>query len=82
MHYFDSRGVKRLFELTVADDGWAIAMGRHSDAGAFASSDAPFSQRMTYIFEDADQTMSGKGELSYDDANWDDDLEITYRRAL
>jgi hypothetical protein len=82
MHYFDSRGVKRLFELTVADDGWAIAMGRHSDAGAFVSSDAPFSQRMTYIFEDADQTMSGKGELSYDDANWDDDLEITYRRAL
>jgi hypothetical protein len=37
---------------------------------------------MTYIFEDTDQTMSGKGELSYDDVNWDDDLEITYRRAL
>jgi hypothetical protein len=82
MHYFDSRGVNRLFELTVADDGWAIAMGRDSDAGSFASSDAPFSQRLTYIFEDADQTMSAKGELSYDDVNWDDDLEITYRRPL
>ena len=67
--------------VTLTDDGWAAAMSRHSSAGAFASSDAPFSQRMTYTFEDEDQTMSGKGQLSYDDVNWDDDLEITYRRA-
>lgn len=82
MHYFDSRGVHRLFELTVADDGWAIVMDRHSHARSFASNDAPFSQRMTYTFEHADQEMSVKGRLSYDDVNWDDDLEITYRRAL
>src|SRR2546430_6114232 len=67
MHYFDSRGVHRLFELTVADDGWAIAMGRNSPARSFASSDAPFSQRMTYTFADADQRLSGKAQLSYDD---------------
>jgi hypothetical protein len=80
MHYFDSRGVYRLFELTMADDGWAIAMGRQSPTGSFASRDAPFSQRMTFGFEHADQRMSGKGQLSYDDVNWDDDLEIMYRR--
>jgi hypothetical protein len=81
MHYFDSRGVHRLFELTVSKEGWAIAMGRQSPARSFASSDAPFSQRVTYAFADADQKMSGKGELSHDDVNWDDDLEIVYRRA-
>jgi hypothetical protein len=56
-------------------------MGRHSTARSFASSDPPFSQRVTYTFEYEDHTMSGKGELSHDDVNWDDDLEITYHRA-
>ena len=37
---------------------------------------ALISQRTTYTFEHADQKMTGKGELSYDDVNWDDDLEI------
>ena len=49
----------RVYELTATDDGWALAMARNSPAGSFASSDAPFSQRMTYTFEDEDQTMSG-----------------------
>jgi hypothetical protein len=82
MHYFDVRGVHRLFQLTVADDGWAIMMDRHSQGRSFRSSDPPFSQRMTYTFEHADQNFSGKGQLSHDDVNWDDDLEITYCRAL
>jgi hypothetical protein len=74
MHYFDVRGVYRLFELTVTAGGWAISMGRHGDA--------PFAQRVTYTFEHGDQEMSGKGQLSYDEVNWNDDLEITCRRAL
>ncbi len=81
MHYFDSRGVHRIFEVTVTDEGWEMVMDRHSSAGSFASPDAPFSQRMTYAFEDEDRAMSGKAKLSYDNVNWDDDLEITYRRA-
>jgi len=82
MHYFDSRGVHRILDVTVTDEGWEMAMDRHSSAGSFASPDAPFSQRMTYAFEDRNGTMSGKAKLSYDNVNWDDDLEITYRRAL
>ena len=39
MHYFDSRGVHRLFELTMLDDGWAIAMRSDSPASSFASPD-------------------------------------------
>src|SRR6266567_851237 len=63
-------------ELVVSDEGWEMAMDRHSSAGSFASPDAPFSQRMTYTFEDSDRAMSGKAKLSYDDVTWNDDLEI------
>ena len=81
MHYFDSRGVYRLYALTMMDEGWSIAMGRDAPADSFASPGAPFSQRMTYCFEDADQKMSGKGVSSTDDVNWEDDLQITYQRV-
>jgi hypothetical protein len=81
MHYFDARGVFRLYEFTVVDGGWATAMGRDDPAGSFASADAPFSQRMTYRFENADQTIIAKGQLSHDDVTWEDDLQGVYRRA-
>lgn len=81
-HYFDSRGVHRVLELTVTDEGWEIAMDRPSSPSAFASPDAPgFSQRLTVTFEDDDQKMSGQSKLSYDDEKWEDDLQITYRRT-
>ena len=82
MHYFDTRGVHRILEVTVTDEGWEMAMDRHASASSFASPDGRFSQRMAYVFDDEDRTMSGTGKLSYDNVNWDDDLRITYRRAL
>ena len=82
MHYFDTRGVHRIFKVTVTGEEWEMTMDRHSSAGSFASPDAPFSQRITYTFEDEDRTMSGKAMLSYDNVKWDDDLEITCRRML
>ena len=81
MHYFDTRGVHRVYEVTVTDDGWVMSMDRGAPAGSFASSDAPFAQRMIYTFDHADQQMSGQGQLSHDDVTWQDDLAITYRRA-
>ena len=80
MHYFDTRGVHRILEVTVTNEGWEMAMSRHAPAGSFASPDAPFSQRMTFSFEDRDRMISGKTSRSFDDVNWEDDLEITYRR--
>jgi hypothetical protein len=81
MHYFDERGVHRLYDVTITDDGWAAAMSRGAPVGSFASKDAPFSQRMTYTLEDADRSISGMGELSHDDVTWNDDLAITYSRV-
>ena len=81
MHYFDSRGVHRIYDVTVTKDGWETAMGREASAGSFASPDAPFSQRMTFTFRDEDRVMQGNGQRSFDDVAWEDDLQIAYRRS-
>ena len=69
-HYFDSRGVHRIYEMRVTDDGWEVA--RHAPE---------FSQRLTVTFEDDDNTMAGRSKLSRDDKTWQDDLQITYHRS-
>jgi hypothetical protein len=56
-------------------------MDRDSPAGSFASPDERFSQRTKFTFEDDDRTMTGEGKLSHDNVDWEDDLQITYRRA-
>ena len=69
-HSFDSRGVHRVYEFRVLENGWEMARN------------APeFSQRMTVTFEDDDDSMEGLGKLSRDDETWEDDLQITYRRS-
>jgi hypothetical protein len=68
MHYFDSRGVHRIYAVGFADGVWTM------------SRDAPgFSQRFAGRSPDAD-TIAGLWQLSRDDATWADDLQVTYRR--
>lgn len=70
MHYFDSRGVFRIYETSVDEAAWRwerMAPG--------------FSQRFTGTFADDGDTIVGVSQLQRDDADWADDLEITYRRA-
>ncbi len=69
MHYFDSRGVHRVYEADVSED--ALEFSR----------DAPgFAQRFTGNFEDGGDKISGLWKLSRDNTTWEDDLQITYRR--
>jgi hypothetical protein len=69
MYYFDSRGVHRVYEMSLEDDIWRIWR------------DAPgFSQRFRGEFSEDGSTLTGLFELSRDDSTWDDDLAITYRR--
>jgi hypothetical protein len=70
MHYFDSRGVFRVYEVSMDDTGWRI----WRDASGF-------SQRFTGTLSDDGATIDGRWELSEDDVNWRDDLRITYRRG-
>ena len=81
MHYFDTRGVHRVYEVTATDEGWDMAMDREAPASLFASPEERFSQRMSFTFENNDRTIAGKGKLSHDNVIWEDDLQITYRRA-
>ena len=66
MHYFDTRGVHRIYDVRVTDEGWETAMNRDAPTTSFASADERFSQRMSFTFEDDDRTMRGKGKLSHD----------------
>ena len=69
MHYFDSRGVFRTYEVRIDDHAWRIWR------------DAPgFSQRFTGTITDNGDTIAGTWQLNRDDVTWADDLAITYRR--
>jgi hypothetical protein len=69
MHYFDSRGVFRIYRTSADDRAWRCWR------------DAPgFSQRFTGTFADGADTIVGQWHLSRDHIHWDDDLNITYRR--
>ena len=69
MHYFDSRGVFRVLDVSIDDEAWRLWR------------DAPgFSQRFTGTFADGGTTIAGTWQLCRDDINWNDDLAITYRR--
>jgi hypothetical protein len=69
MHYFDSRGVFRVFDVSIDDEAWRLWR------------DAPgFSQKFIGTFADGGDTIAGRWQLCLDDIHWNDDLQITYRR--
>jgi hypothetical protein len=68
MHYFDSRGVHRVFAVEITQDTWR-----------FWNDTPGFAQRFTGILRN--DVIEGRAELSRDDgATWALDLAITYRR--
>jgi hypothetical protein len=69
MHYFDSRGVFRVYQVSMDEDSWRI----WRDARGF-------SQRFTGTFAHGGNTIVGRWQLCQDDVHWNDDLQITYRR--
>jgi hypothetical protein len=70
MHYFDTRGVFRAYEVSADKYTWRI------------SRQAPgFSQRFTGTFADGGDSIIGMWQLSEDDVHWHDDLEINFLRA-
>jgi hypothetical protein len=81
-HYFDSRGVYRIYEIRVTNEAWEIARNvAASDAPEIGREAPAFSQRLTVTFEDDDNTMEGRSKISFDDEKWQDDLQITYHRS-
>jgi hypothetical protein len=69
-HYFDARGVARVYEMTFSEGVWRllrIAPG--------------FSQRFTGTFSEDRGTIAGQWESSDDDGrHWEPDFDMTYTR--
>ena len=71
-HYFDSRGVQRVYAMTFADRVWTLErFARAPD----------FSQRFVGTFIDDDHTINGRWEISSDGSNWNPDFSLTYTRV-
>jgi hypothetical protein len=69
-HYFDARGITRVFDLDVDAGGWSTVR-----------LDEEFSQRNTARFRGPD-AMEGTGEKSSDAGlSWQPDFTMTYRRV-
>ncbi len=71
-HYFDSRGVARVYEMTFADNVWRLE--RHAAA-------PDFSQRFTGAFGRDRNTIVGRWESSSDGSNWNADFDLAYTRT-
>jgi hypothetical protein len=68
-HYFDSRGVARIYQMSLLDGTWKVWR------------DAPgFSQRFTGKFSDDGNTINVSGELSKDGVKWEHDFEQIYMK--
>ncbi len=67
--YYDSRGVSRVYQMSLVANLWKI--WRNS---------AGFSQRFTSTLSDDGRTITGFWEKSSDGSNWERDFDITYTK--
>jgi len=73
-HYFDSRGVVRVYQMTFTDGLWTL----QRDTADF--SPLPFSQRLRGTFSDDATTIHARWELAEDGQTWRPDFDLTYTK--
>lgn len=74
-HYYDSRGVVRLYAMSLADGVWTLTR----ESADFSPLD--FRQRFTGTFGDDGNVITGAWEICFNDADWEHDFALTYRRV-
>ena len=75
-HYFDSRGVIRVYAMTFEDGVWTL----QRDSPDF--SDLNFWQRYEGTFSADGDTIDGRWEISHDEgATWEKDFDLVYRKV-
>ena len=74
-HYYDSRGVVRLYAMTFADGVWTLTR----ESPDFTPLE--FRQRFTGTFSRDGNAISGAWEKGRDGGEWEHDFALTYRRA-
>ena len=73
-HYFDSRGVARVYQMGFAAGTWTLSRTTPD------LSPLDFSQRYEGRFTEGGDTIEGVWEISNDGATWEKDFDLTYRR--
>jgi len=73
-HYYDSRGVARIYAMTFDDGVWRLLR----DTSDFSPLD--FSQRFTAEFNLSGDEIHGSWETASDGTNWQHDFELVYAR--
>jgi hypothetical protein len=71
-HYFDSRGVARLYKMSVEGGVWKLWRDEPD------LSPLDFTQRYTGKFSEDGRTISGAWEICHDGTTWERDFELTY----
>ncbi len=74
-HYFDSRGVARLYAMTFDGRMWTLERTKPD----FSPLD--FCQRYTGRFSEDRRTIDGEWQISTDGREWKRDFRLTYTRA-
>lgn len=75
-HYFDARGVVRLYAMSFADGMWRL-LREKPDFAPLA-----FRQRFTGQLSDDGSTIRGTWEISNDESiTWEQDFTLTYCRS-
>jgi hypothetical protein len=74
-HYFDSRGVVRLYAMTFRDGIWTLSR----ESPDFTPLD--FSQRFTGTFSADGNTILGTWEITGNGSGWKKDFDLIYSRV-
>ena len=74
-HYFDSRGVVRVYVMTFDGQLWTLLR----DAPDFSALD--FSQRFVGTFSHDGNRIVGRWEISEDGVHWEHDFDLTYSKV-
>jgi len=75
-HYFDSRGVVRVYRMTLREGEWTLVRDR-ADFTPIS-----FAQRYTGAFSADGLRIAGSWEMSHDGGRtWEHDFDLTYRRV-
>ena len=74
-HYFDSRGVARVYEMTFDRRVWTLLR----ETPDFSPLD--FRQRFEGTFSDDGDTISGRWEIAHEGSGWELDFHLAYTRV-
>lgn len=74
-HYFDSRGVARVYAMNFSDGVWKLLR----DSPDFTPLN--FSQHFTGTFSDDGNTIHGRWETSSDGSSWEHDFDLIYTKV-